>query len=41
MNVDLFGFEINVWWDALARLGLAVGVAAAIGFYHLHWTMFF
>ena len=30
MNVELFGNEINVWWDALARLGLAVGVMTVV-----------
>ncbi|MDA0256133.1 MAG: NADH-quinone oxidoreductase subunit NuoH [Chloroflexi bacterium] len=30
MNVDLFGQEINIWWDALARLGLAVGVMTVV-----------
>lgn len=28
-------------WSELPWLGLAIGVLAAVGFYHLHWTMFF
>ena len=28
-------------WSELPWIGLAVGVVAAVGFYHLHWTMFF
>ncbi|TAJ19552.1 MAG: NADH-quinone oxidoreductase subunit NuoH [Dehalococcoidia bacterium] len=30
MNNSLFGFEINVWLDALARLGLIVGVMTVV-----------
>ncbi len=30
MNNSLFGFEINVWFDALARLGLIVGVMTVV-----------
>jgi NADH-quinone oxidoreductase subunit H len=30
VSVELFGNEINVWWDALARLGLAVGVMTIV-----------
>ena len=26
MSVDFFGYEMNIWLDALARLGLAVGL---------------
>ncbi len=26
MNGEIFGFEINIWLDAIARLGLAVGL---------------
>jgi NADH-quinone oxidoreductase subunit H len=30
VNNSLFGFEINVWFDALARLGLIVGVMTVV-----------
>lgn len=30
MNNDLFGFEINVWLDALARVGLVVGLMTVV-----------
>ncbi|MBM4415338.1 MAG: NADH-quinone oxidoreductase subunit NuoH [Chloroflexi bacterium] len=30
MNNDLFGFEINVWADAAARLGLIVGLMTVV-----------
>jgi NADH-quinone oxidoreductase subunit H len=37
VSVELFGQEMNIWWDALARLGLAVGAmtVAAMGLIYL------
>jgi uncharacterized membrane protein len=39
--VAILSGRTKLVWSELPWLGLAVGVVAAVGFYHLHWTMFF